>query len=149
MSNAKALYEQAKSLDVRELNILISNLRNLRDFKAKMNWSVGDVVQFDGKTRGWVVGVIESIGPKNCKVRQSNSSVSLLWTVSPSLLKPVEASDATAAKNPVLTKATQPLISAGQKAALSKRRNALIQKYIAQGMDPETAAEAAFEAMAS
>jgi hypothetical protein len=79
------------SADSKELDVLIRMIKARQSIIAQETASslnVGDVVEFDAKTRGVIVGEILKINQKSVQVKQRGGR-GAIWKVYPSLLKKV------------------------------------------------------------
>lgn len=79
------------SADRKELDMIIRMIKARQSMIALETanlLSVGDIVQFDAKTRGIIVGEILKINQKSVKVKQQGG-LGTTWKVYPSLLKKV------------------------------------------------------------
>lgn len=79
------------SADRNELDMFIRMIRarqSMIALETANSLSVGDIVQFDAKTRGVIVGEILKINQKSVNVKQHGGR-GLTWKVYPSLLKKV------------------------------------------------------------
>lgn len=113
----------AAALTPQQRGALIINLRQLDIQQAQAAIFIGMPVEFSGKGQR-LTGVVESIGPKNCKVRADNGQ---RWTVYVGFIKPLQGKVVT--EKPV----SSFFMSPGQKAAATRRA----RKMALSGFDPD------------
>jgi|APSaa5957512622_1039677.scaffolds.fasta_scaffold72584_2 hypothetical protein len=88
MSNLQEIKSGVLGLDTDGLNEVINTIKFRRKELSRLvknQFSVGDKVSFNGKSRGPIEGVITKINRKNIVVQQNDNFTS--WNVTPTLLK--------------------------------------------------------------
>lgn len=78
----QALFAEANHGDLDKIAQMFKNQRKSLNEASKANFSVGQKVQWSGRT-GYKAGTIRKINPKNIVVDAGDAGV---WNVSPSLL---------------------------------------------------------------